>query len=187
MARRGRRRGHKVAAAPGPYVPSLPLLGTTWYERGRAYWWRRVRASLAMFAILAIDLFLVGLSLNAIRDESRTGFVVVTVVVGVLGVVTGVLTWRRAGRIDTTGRVSSSDARLAGRTGAVLGTTARAGSVLSGLVLFVGSLILVGPLVALFVRGFDRELYVERKARATLGLDGDNGRTPDERARTTRA
>src|SRR6185437_13358923 len=101
-------------------------------------------------------------------EGSATDFRWVTGVFAVIDVVTGVLAWRRAGRISDQ-RVRPADARLAGQAGALLGIGARSGSPLAGLVLVVGGLLIVGPLVALFLRTFDRELYVERQAKARLG------------------
>jgi hypothetical protein len=169
VARRGRRRGHKVAPAPGPYVPSLPMLGTTWYERGPAYWRRRVGLSLLVLCGLALDLLLVGSFLAGFWQDARTGAAVTAVVIVVFGIVAGVWTWRRAGRIDRPTGVGARDARLAARMGATTGILARAGSVVSSLVLVVLAILLVGPFVAAWLRTFDRELYVERRARATLG------------------
>ncbi|MFC9634076.1 hypothetical protein ACFTY8_33675 [Streptomyces mirabilis] len=34
-------------------IPSLPGLGTTWYERGVRYWLRRVFGAVLWFAVLA--------------------------------------------------------------------------------------------------------------------------------------
>ncbi|WP_205863015.1 hypothetical protein [Planosporangium thailandense] len=136
-----------------------------------------------MFGMLAVDVLFAGLLLKGIREESRTGFNVIVIVFGILGVVTGVLTWRRAGRIDKPNRVSASQARWAGRSGAVLGTMARAGSTLAAAVLFIGSLVMVGPFVALFLRSFDREPYAERRARARLGLHANDDRTSGKTGR----
>jgi hypothetical protein len=144
------------------------MLGTTWQDRGPAYWRRRVGLSVLMLAVLALDVLLVGSFLVGFWQGARTGAIVVGTVIVLFGIVAGVLTWRRAGRIDQAGGVSGRDARLAGRVGATTGTLARAGSGLGALVLVVLSIVLVGPIVALVLRTFDRELYVERRAKATL-------------------
>ncbi|MEU6423350.1 hypothetical protein [Streptomyces spiralis] len=44
------------SAAPAR-IPSLPGLGTSWYERGAGYWLRRVRTALLLLAVMALLCF----------------------------------------------------------------------------------------------------------------------------------
>src|SRR5438067_13890186 len=100
MGRRGRRRAREAAGPVRPYIEPLPVVGTTWYERGPAYWWRRAGMSLALIVAVACEVPLVVGFLSGIRDSSRTGFRVAVVVVLGLGVAAGVVAWvwRSGGR-----------------------------------------------------------------------------------------
>src|SRR5438309_11364393 len=91
MGRRGRRRAREAAGPVRPYIEPLPVVGTTWYERGPAYWWRRAGMSLALTVALACEVPLLVGFLSGIRDSSPTGFRVALVVVVVLWIETGVV------------------------------------------------------------------------------------------------
>ncbi|TMM37334.1 MAG: hypothetical protein E6F99_12735 [Actinobacteria bacterium] len=178
MGRRGRRRAREAAGPVRPYIEPLPVVGTTWYERGPAYWWRRAGMSLALIVALACEVPLLVGFLSGIRDSSPTGFRVALVVVLVLGIATGVLTWvgsSPARALDRTRRADPGVARRAAFLGAGLGGLARGGSVIAGLVLVIGGFLFVGPLVALLLRSFGRYLWVERVARARLAASSSSG------------
>jgi len=179
-----KRRGQSVVAAPwGPpdkrpaYIESVSPLGTTWYDRGPAYWLRRMGATLLMLLVLGVQGLLIGGFLAAIYEDSRTGFAVVCGVLVVMSIITGVYGFRRSSpsRAEEEGlarrrgtSVSAADARRAGLWGAGIGTAARAGSVLGSAVLVIGSCLTLGLMIALLIRSFGRELYAERAARAAL-------------------
>ncbi|WP_225835776.1 hypothetical protein [Streptomyces sp. NK08204] len=46
------------SAAPATGIPSLPGLGTTWYERGTRYWLRRVRTAVLLLPVLAFAVYI---------------------------------------------------------------------------------------------------------------------------------
>ena len=131
MGRRGRRRAREAAGPVRPYIEPLPVVGTTWYERGPAYWWRRAGMSLALIVALACEVPLLVGFLSGIRDSSPTGFRVALVVVLVLGIATGVVTWVGSSPARALHRARRADPGLARRAaflGAGLGGLARGGS-----------------------------------------------------------
>jgi hypothetical protein len=61
-------------------IPELPLVGITWYDRGKGYWVRRVRTTLVGAPVLlGVGLFVAGF-LNGARSSSYTAFVVLVVI-----------------------------------------------------------------------------------------------------------
>ncbi|WP_367320480.1 hypothetical protein [Streptomyces sp. HUAS ZL42] len=63
-------RASSEAPAPGAPVriPSLPGLGTTWYERGARYWLRRVLGAALWFAVLAFFCYIALVLYGSFRD-----------------------------------------------------------------------------------------------------------------------
>jgi hypothetical protein len=184
MARRGNRHRVRRTGPIPPYIQPLPFLGTTWHERGPAYWRRRVGLSALLLLAVAVNLAILGGVLAAARESSRVGFTVACAVVAVLAAITGWLTWRRTSpaRAESGAygpyRATGGDARRAASYGAGLGTLARSGSAVGGLLLTVGGLVVAGPLIVMLVRSLDRYLYVERAARARLAWYAEHDRPP---------
>lgn len=73
-------RGRARDAAARPHVESLPWLGTTWYERGPAYWFRRALLSLFFLVLLALYGGIIFVIETGIDDPTASAvFVSVTV------------------------------------------------------------------------------------------------------------
>jgi hypothetical protein len=157
------------------------MLGTTWYERGLAYWLRRVLMSLFLFMVLAFLLWPLGYAfwLGLGSERLRIVSIVLLVAMALVSAAAGIYTWRHSGyRAGPPPQpVSIEEARHAGAVGAAVGLLARAAGIAAPFVL-IGSVLLVGPLTALFVRvTFTRELAVERRARERL-TQQRQGRAP---------
>jgi hypothetical protein len=155
-------------------VASLPWLGRTWQARGAAYWWRRAGASLTLLFALAVDVGFIAAILMGIRQNSVAGFRILSVVLTVVGVGTAIPTWMRTSPSRIEAEPRNASGRTGGRTaaggGVGLGTLARAGSPLATLLLFALVVFTAGPILVLFLRSFGREMAVERRERAKLGL-----------------
>ncbi len=162
----------RTALPSGVVIEKVPLLGTTWYERGTAYWLRR----LGMVAMMALILALVGAMLEgffgAIRATSQTGFyVVIGLEAGYSLAIIAFLAVRVAKHwndMDKPPAGQPAAIRTAGSAGAVLGTVARAGLFVGQLFLVLSSLLFAGLYIALLLAMLMPETIWERPARLRL-------------------
>jgi hypothetical protein len=165
---------------PDVDIEKLPVIGTSWYERGAGYWVRRVWLFLIMALVVTLTSLLVGGFLVGIKDSSHTGFVVALIIeivwsAAIIGY--GMFrTARRWNDLDPATPLSRRKQRQAGTAGSVLGTLARAGLVLGQVVLVLGSLLFFGLYVMLLIYALMPEYPQEHKARLRLarrlGLQG---------------
>jgi hypothetical protein len=149
----------------------VPILGTTWYERGAAYWLRRVWLFLLMALVVTLTSLLVGGFLAGIKGSSHTGFVgaLIAEIVWSLVIIVFVLVrtgqqWNR----PEPARILSRGQERAAATGGVIGTLARAGFVIGQAVLVIGSLLFFGLYVTLLIYALLPEYPPEHKARLRL-------------------
>ena len=149
----------------------MPILGTTWYERGAAYWLRRVWLFLLMALVVTLTSLLVGGFLAGIKGSSHTGFVgaLIAEIVWSLVIIVFVLVrtaqqWNR----PEPARILSRGQKRAAATGGVIGTLARAGFVIGQAVLVIGSLLFFGLYVTLLIYALLPEYPPEHKARLRL-------------------
>jgi hypothetical protein len=156
---------------PGTDLQKLPVLGTSWYERGAAYWMRRVWLFLLMALVVTLTSLLVGGFLIGIKDSSHTGFVVVLILeivwslaIIVYGMIRTVRHWNE---LDPP-RPLSRRQREAAAAGSVLGTLARVGLALAQFVLVIGSVLFFGLYVLLLIYALLPQYPPEHKARLRL-------------------
>jgi putative flippase GtrA len=157
---RGRERPAEV------WIEPLPWFGTTWYERGPAYWWRRVAVSLVLLLSVAILLPFVYSALAAISTWGQIALVITLALMASTGVATAVWMWRHWW-VD----VPTPSRRAAGAAaggGAAIGLLARAGSVLGAAFVLIGALTILVPMVVLFLFSLGPQLPPERRARRRL-------------------
>lgn len=151
-------------------IERVPMLGTTWYERGVRYWLRRVGMVLLMALVITLVTALLVGFFSGIRDTSVTAFWVCLAIEIAYSLV--VLVWmmvRLARRWDDPRPATpKQNVRRAGGMGAVLGTLARAGSALGALFLVVGSLLFVGLYVGLLLFMLMPETIWERRVRLDM-------------------
>jgi hypothetical protein len=154
----------------GITVERVPLLGTTWYERGFRYWLRRVAMVVVSAGVLALVAALLWGFFGAIRQTSVTGFwVALGIEVAYSLAVIVFLVVRTARRWDNLQPVKPKPAgRAAGSAGAVLGTLARSGLFIGQFLLVIGTLLFVGLYVAIFLAMLTPETIWERPARLAL-------------------
>jgi len=148
------------------WIEPLPWFGTTWYERGPAYWWRRVAATLVMLACLAIAIPLAYAVLAGLYAFSPVALVVGLAVMASTGVWTAVWMWRHWWVDVPAPSRRATGAAVAG--GAAVGLLARAGVALGAIALGIGSALLLAPLLVLLVISFFPQLPPERRARLRL-------------------
>jgi uncharacterized membrane protein YhaH (DUF805 family) len=156
---------------PGTDIEKLPVLGTTWYDRGPSYWVRRFWLFLLMALVVTLTSLLVGGFLVGIKDSSHTGFVVALIIeivwsLAIIGY--GLLRTARRWNDLEPSRPLSRRQRSAASAGSVLGTLARAGLVLGQVVLVLGSLLFFGLYVMLLIYALMPEYPPEHKARLRL-------------------
>jgi hypothetical protein len=152
----------------GITVERVPLLGTTWYERGFRYWLRRVLMVVVSALILALVAALLWGFFGAIRRTSVTGFRVALAIEVVYSLAVVAFLVVRTKRRWNDLRPVAPVARPAGSAGAVLGTLARSGLFVGQVVLVLGTLLFVGLYVALFLAMLTPETIWERPARLAL-------------------
>ncbi|HEY3608231.1 MAG TPA: hypothetical protein VGL06_12065 [Pseudonocardiaceae bacterium] len=160
----------RSALPRGIAVERVPLLGTTWYERGFRYWLRRVLLVVVSALILALVAALLRGFFGAIRRTSVTGFWVALAieVVYSLAVVVFLVVRTKRRWHDLRPVAPKPVARPAGSAGAVLGTLARSGLFVGQVVLVLATLVFVGLYVALFLAMLMPETIWERPARLAL-------------------
>jgi hypothetical protein len=183
-------RRQRTAGVRSTFAQALPVVGTTWRDRGPAYWWRRLVMSLGLLAILALYGGIV--AGVAVGIGSRTGVSVFLAITAACAVLSAVwyLRRQRLARIDLAraGRKGLRETRWyftvvrAGQVIAVLlavaavvadalhhtGFVRLAGGIVALIVgvVFVGTVWATGgALLVAFVLSLGRELPVERQAR----------------------
>lgn len=174
----------------------MPWLGTTWHERGVAYWLRRVLLSLFLLAILVLYAgFVVGVRAG-IGDPTGQAVFVAIMALGGVGSAIWYVRRQRLGRRNLRealargrreGRRLTTALRLAQAAALVLGLVIVAGLVIHGsvaaaaartaediLVLLVGLVFLGliaisgGAFLVVFVQSLAPQLETERQARDRL-------------------
>jgi hypothetical protein len=152
-------------------VEPLPGLGTTWVDRGAAYWRRRVGLALMWAVIVTLVTAIVIGFLGAIRGSSQTGFYAAAAVEVAWSL--AIIGWFTVGTVrrwndPAPPRRLTGRSRRAGQGGAALGVIARSGFLIGQAFLVIGSLFFLGLYVALFVAYLLPEIPAERQARLRL-------------------
>jgi hypothetical protein len=165
---RSREEGHhRVAVAP---------LGTTWYDRGIAYWVRRVWFVLMLVIALAVIGAMVYGLVNAAWQTSSAAGIAVIAVIGSCALASGIWLWLRStpaaieARALGTDAVSPRQLRAAGRLSGLLGAGALAGLTAATAVLVIGGSLVIGPVVVLLLRSLGQQLPQERAERLKLAM-----------------
>jgi hypothetical protein len=166
---------------PGTDIEKLPVLGTTWYERGFDYWMRRVWLFLLMALVVTLMSLIVGGFLIGIKGSSHTGFVGALIVeVAWSLVIIAYMMIRTAQRWNNLepSRPLSRRQRDAAASGGALGVLASAGILIGQFVLVIGSVVFFGLYVALLIYALLPEWPPEHKARLRLarklGVDAES-------------
>lgn len=152
-------------------MESVPWLGTTWYERGLAYWARRsaltgfAAAILALFTAILV-LFLQGVYRSSGRHAWFYGLLWFEIVLSLA--TGGYLLYRMIKHPATTTAASlaATRRRIGGAGG--LGILARSGFVLAQLLIVLIAALSYGLWTAALVRSLSPVLPVERQARQRM-------------------
>lgn len=194
-------RGQRSAGGRSTSAESLPIVGTTWQDRGPAYWWRRLLMSLGFLAILALYGGIV--AGVAVGIDNRTGITVFLAITAGCAALSAVwfLRRQRLARVDraraerkglretrwylTVVRAGQAISVLLAVTAIVGGATHHtwlvrlAGGVIALIVgvVFIGTVWATGgAMLVAFALTLGRELPVERQARQRADT-GSTGRT----------
>ena len=163
------------ASREAPEIESLPIVGTTWYQRGAAYWVRRVGLSMFFLAFLALDLAIVASIVVPMlqKDSQRAAGLFLVVVVVVLGTAMGVWVWRRDPDRDR--RSANRAGSAGGAAGAASGSLATAGIGIGGILIPVAVVITIGPMLVYFIKSLTPVPQLERRARERLERSQHSG------------
>lgn len=171
LARRGEhaRFPPRAQLPPGVMIPRLPAVGTTWYERGFAYWVRRVAVTVLLAAILAAWTALIGAFVRASGPAGSPEFITVLTAEIIISLATGIWMfyrlWKHPSQAWRTGwRPAQGTAAGAGTAGILV----RAGSAIATVVFVIGVLLTYGLFLALFLRSLVPVQPTEREARRVL-------------------
>jgi hypothetical protein len=152
-------------------VERVPWLGTTWYERGPAYWARRLALTVFVLAILALYTAIVALFLAGVYDSSGRhawfyGLLAFEIVFSVL--TGGYFLYRmiRHPAFTTAAGLAAARRRPSGAGG--LGILARSGFVLGQVLIVLIAALTYGLWAAALVRTLSPSLPAEREARRRL-------------------
>jgi hypothetical protein len=149
-------------------VPRLPLLGTSWYERGLLYWIRRIGICAVLALGLVAYLAMVEGAMQAIAKPGTTGYYALAAGEVVFALVSGILMFRHLWRLGTTGRSLRGGSARYGRAGAGMGALAfSVGGILAGL-LVLASLATSGIALAAFAISLAPVQPTEQYARRVL-------------------
>jgi hypothetical protein len=164
----------------GTDIEKLPVLGTTWYERGADYWVRRVWLFLLMALVVTLMSLIVGGFLVGIKDSSHTGFVGALIVEAAWSlVIVAYMMIRTAQRWNSAepARPLSRRQRNAGAAGGALGALAATGIFIAQAVLVIASVLFFGLYVSLLIYAVLPEWPPEHKARLRLARQLDEQTT----------
>jgi hypothetical protein len=152
-------------------VEKIPWLGTTWYERGLAYW--ALRLALTLFAVVFLALFtaILVLFLQGVYQSSQRhawfyGLLAFEIVFSLA--TGGYLTYRMIKHpvTATTDDLAAARPRVRGAAG--VGILARSGSVLAQLFIVLVAALSYGLWAAATMRSLSPVLPTERQARQRL-------------------
>lgn len=163
-------------------IENLPFLGTTWYTRGPAYWFRRVLASMLMLlGLFAATAITVGLTAAIAQSKVGIGVKISSLLVIALAIaysfVRAFAAFFRVERLRRHDRIfrpsfdsqrELAKSRRYGAIGGVLAVAIRAGSLLAGALLVISGIFCFGWFVVLFIWSLQREYGVEHDARLRL-------------------
>jgi hypothetical protein len=174
MSRRQRR--YERSRQEGPHRIAVAPLGTTWYDRGFAYWLRRVWFVLMLVIALAVIGAMVYGLVSAAAETSPGAAIAVVTVIGGCALASGIWLWLRStpaaieARALQTDKASPGQLRAAGRLGGLLGAGGLAGVTAATAILVIGGSLVIGPVVVLLLRSLGQQLPQERAERVKLAM-----------------
>lgn len=165
-----------------PPIERLPILGTTWQQRGVSYWSRRFLIFLAVLVGAASETLFAWSLLNVIaRDESKTIlFRIIILTIITIVSLSGFVYWLRGFlRIENRkrrgelaypryGPQAAAKAREAGFVGGTVGSMARTGNSAAGVFLVVAAVVALGAFPFLIIHTLQWEYVYEHDARLRL-------------------
>lgn len=169
-------------AGPPPAIEKVPFLGTTWYTRGVAYWFRRVVASILMLmALIAGTIITISLILVIVHSRAAIGVKIGALVVIALAIIYSfvqafakffqVERLRKQARILRPNFDYRNDLvkrRRYGEMAGLLTIAVRAGSLLAGALLVISVIACFGWFVVMFIWTLQKEYGGEHDARLRL-------------------
>lgn len=149
-------------------VQSLPMLGTTWYERGRAYWMRRAGLTILSAGILTAFTFIAGTFVHDAGPPGSPRFVGFLTAEVVISLTTCAWIFYRSWKHPriSYARDHKRSSAAAG-VGVGLGVLGIASPIAGAIVMLLGFLS-YGLFLATFLLSFAPELPPERLAREQL-------------------
>jgi hypothetical protein len=154
---------------PGLKIPVLPALGTTWYERGFAYWTRRTGMLIVLTATAATYIAIISGLVHAAGPPGSPGFLAVLTTEAVFTLVTGVLVFRHAWRAGISGQIASArTGRNRGAAAASVGLLAASAGTVGAFFIVIGAVLTAGGVLAIIAGWLVPVLPAEQYARRQL-------------------
>jgi hypothetical protein len=157
----------------GLKIPVLPALGTTWYERGFAYWARRTGGLIVLTVTGAIYVAIISGLVQAGGPPGSPGFLTVLITEAVFTLVTGVLVFRHAWRAGISGQLANArTSRSRGAAASGLGLLAASAGTVGALFIVIGAVLTAGAVLAVIALWLvpvpPAEQYARRQLAETL-------------------
>lgn len=149
---------------PGILIARIPVLGTSWYERGFSYWARRAGAVLLLCVAVAIYTAVISGAVRAAGPPGSAGFLGVLLAEIVFSAVTGVFAFRHLWRLGITGRSARGNPR-GGAAGAGAGLLAFQAGAGGAVILAASVLLSAGFVLAALLLWLVPVPPAERRAR----------------------
>ncbi|MFB7724590.1 hypothetical protein [Nocardia sp. NPDC056100] len=136
-----------------PPIPSIPLFGQAWYERGFGYWTKRALISIALGLLLLLSIVFIWAVVATIIDKASSWPRVVLLLLVAAGV-----SWSHyVGFKQVQARnIKPSSNTVAGSAGVITGAAAYGGSSIAGGLILLGQIFAVGWITANFAYSLRR-------------------------------
>lgn len=168
----------KYGGAPKPPVEHLPILGTTWRDRGFSYWARRALIFLIVLVAVACQVLFAWAIFYVISSDTSKSFTFRAIALSIVGlcVLGGFVYWARwfvqIEQRKRRGEIAYPEYRPRGASGGAVGggvgSLARSGDSTAGGCAFAASILTAGAAPFLIIRTLQKEYMYEHDARIRL-------------------
>lgn len=168
----------RYGGSPKPPVERLPILGTTWHDRGFAYWARRALIFLIILVAVACQVLFVWAIFYVISSDTSKSFTFRAIAIAIVGlcVLGGFVYWARwfvqIEQRKRRGEIAYPEYRPRGVAGGAVaggvGSLARSGDSTASGCAFAASILTAGAAPFLIIRTLQKEYVYEHDARIRL-------------------
>lgn len=136
-----------------PPIPSIPLFGQSWYERGLGYWTKRALISIVLGLLLLLSMVLIWAVVATIVDKASSWPRILLLLLVLAGI-----SWSHYVGFEQVRKrdIKPTSSTAAGSAGLVTGAAAYGGSGIAGGLILVGQIFVVGWITANFAYSLRR-------------------------------